>query len=553
MRLRNTVWVCVLVGALGNASSQTTAPPENRGDGSGYVGNSVCAKCHSKIVESYRSTQMANASGPATENFIPGEFHHSKSGVNYRIQSENGKVLLKFDRQGDSFVHGQRQLFEFIGQGRRGRTYLFAVDGFVFESPVNWYGDRDLWDMAPAYGNTREMPLNLPALPSCLECHASGFQLPVAGTENRYEMPIAAYSGVACERCHGPGAAHARNGGGTIVDPAKLSASRRDAVCMQCHLEGDAAIERAGKHLYEYRPGDDLSEFIRYYVLEGKGAGLGATSQFEALAQSMCKKKSGDAMSCTSCHDSHRSVSPDDRIAFYRSKCLACHGEKFAAKHHAGRPDCTACHMAAVSSANIAHTEVTDHRILRWPSQETNQQIADREAAPRLVAFPRSAEAQNDVREKALAWESLAESGVPGAEREAERLLKAVAPQSSDPALLSALGYIAQKHGEVDRAREMYRKALSVAPGLIEVENNLGTLEARSGNMRAAVTFWEDAFQRAPGRSSIGMNLAYEFCDAGEIDKARNFILRILQFNPDVGSAKRLMNGLNALPAKCAR
>ena len=135
----------------------------------------------------------------------------------------------------------------------------------------------------------------------------------------------------------------------TDRDPAKLSAERRDQVCMQCHLEGDAAIQRPGKHLYQYRPGDDLSDYIRYYVLTDSGKpGLRAASQFEALAQSACKKKSGDAMSCTSCHDPHRAVTPEDRVAFYRAKCLTCHSAaNLERNHHRDQPDCTRCHMPA--------------------------------------------------------------------------------------------------------------------------------------------------------------------------------------------------------------
>jgi hypothetical protein len=138
---------------------------------------------------------------------------------------------------------------------------LFAVDGFLFESPVNWYTDRQRWDMAPAFGNASEMPMNLPAFASCLHCHVSGMRPPLAGTENHYQSPPFSDSGVTCERCHGPGAAHAK--GGAIVDPAKLDPGRRDAVCMQCHLEGKAAIERPGRHIYDFQPGEQLSDYVR--------------------------------------------------------------------------------------------------------------------------------------------------------------------------------------------------------------------------------------------------------------------------------------------------
>jgi tetratricopeptide (TPR) repeat protein len=541
----------MLLCILDASASQPSGDPATA-DASGYVGNAACAKCHASIYESYARTAMANASGPATENLIVGELRHQPSGVNYRIYSENGKVWLAFERPGDPSVSGKRQLLYYIGQGRRGRTYLFSVDGFVFESPVNWYADRHMWDMAPAYGGTREMPLNLPALVSCLECHVSGIQPPIDGTENRYNIPLFAYSGVTCERCHGPGAAHV-NGGGAIVNPAKLLAERRDAVCMQCHLEGNAAIERAGKHLYEYRPGDNLSDYVRYYILtDSKGEGLRATSQFEALSQSVCQKKSGDAMSCTSCHDTHVQVKTEERASFYRAKCLACHGKPFGARHHADRPDCTSCHMPASLSTDVAHTEVTDHRILRRPASTPMLENAFAQpATPKLVPFPPSHESDSDLRDDALAWESVAESGLKSAEAEAERLLRLALLKSSDPALLSAMGYIEQKQGATDRARELYQRALAIDPNLIDAATNLGVLEAKSGHMREAVTLWQGSFQRAPGRSSIGMNLARTFCGSGQVDEARTYTLRVLQFNPDLGAAKKLLNGLNADPPKC--
>ncbi len=519
-----------------------------------YIGNEACAKCHSAIYDSYGQTAMAHASGPASENLIAGGLRSKQSGVDYRIYTQNAKVWLSFERPGDPLVRGKRELLYYIGQGRRGRTYLFSVDGFVFESPVNWYTDRHLWDMAPGYANATEAPMNLPALSSCLDCHVSGIRPPIEGTENRYKMPLFAQSGVSCERCHGPGAAHAA--GGAIVNPAKLAPDRRDAICMQCHLEGNAAIERPGKHLYEFRPGDDLSDYVRYYVTVNQSpAGLGANSQFEALAQSACKKKSGDAMSCISCHNPHGSPSPEERTAFYRGKCLACHGAAFGAKHHANQPDCTKCHMPADPSIDIAHTEVTDHRIPRRPTTIPPPEIAPANSlssVPRLVPFPASAAADHDLRDKALAWETLAASGNEAAAKPAEQLLRqALAESPNDPALLSALGYIEQKRGHTNDSRELYQRALARDPNLIDAATNLGVLEAKSGHMNDAIALWQSAFQRAPGRSSIGMNLARAFCSAGQTDKARDTTLRVLEFNPDLDAAKHLLHDLNQSPSKC--
>jgi predicted CXXCH cytochrome family protein len=548
LALTFVVFACEFVSSQTSATDHAKGTPD-----SSYVGNQACAKCHASIYTSYLQAPMAHASGPATENLIAGDFHDKKSGIEYRVYEENGKVWLSFERPGDPLVRGKRELLYYIGQGRRGRTYLFSVDGFVFESPVNWYTDQHMWDMAPGYRNAPEAPMNLPALSSCLDCHVSGIRPPIQGTENRYRMPLFAYAGVTCERCHGPGAAHVT--GGAIVNPAKLSPDRRDAICMQCHLEGKAAIERPGKHLYEFRPGDDLSDYVRYYVeKDSSAAGLRAASQFEALAQSACKKKSGDAMSCTSCHDPHRSPSPEERTAFYRGKCLACHGAAFGEKHHPNQPDCTKCHMPANPSSDVAHTEVTDHRIPRRPSTLPleNATANSLPSVPQLVPFPPSPKDNDDLRDRALALETLAGGGNEAAAKPAEQLLrKALAESPDDPALLSALGYIEQTHGHSNDALELYQRALARDPNLIDAATNLGVLKAKSGHMGEAVTLWEGAFQRAPGRSSVGMNLARAFCSAGQIDKARDFTLRVLEFNPDLHSAKQLLHGLNETPPKC--
>ena len=339
------------------------------------------------------------------------------------------------------------------------------------------------------------------------------------------------------------------------MNPAKLSPERRDAVCMQCHLEGKVAIERPGRHAYDFRPGESLSDYMRYYVLAGSQAGsLGGVSQVEAMAQSMCKRKSGDAMSCTSCHDPHYEPAAEERVSYYREKCLSCHGAHFGDKHHPNQPDCTQCHMPAAASTDVAHTQVTDHRIPRRPAvSERLLQTVNPESAPlRLVPFPDSAEAEQDVRDVALAWESLANNGMAAAEPHAEGLLRsAVAEFPNDPEILSALAYVEQKHGLTAQARELYRRALDVNPDLIDAATDLGVIEAESGHLREALELWQGAFQRAPGRSSLGMNLVVTFCDARRFDDARTTVLRVLEFNPDLTNAKKAFQALNRTPPTC--
>ena len=257
-------------------------------------------------------------------------------------------------------------------------------------------------------------------------------------------------------------------------------------------------------------------------------------------------------MSCTSCHNPHEAVSPENRVEYFREKCLACHGAAFGEKHHPDRPDCTACHMPAAASADVAHTQVTDHRIPRHPQVGVPllQDSSRTTSSPRLVPFPGGETA--DPRDLALAWTSLVESGMTGAEAEARnQLSKALKQSPDDPAILSALGYMEQKQGKLDDARQLYQRALQADPNLIDAETNLGVIKGRAGDLDGALQLWLAAFQDAPGRSSIGLNIARAYCVEGKISQARAAVLRVLQFNPDLATAKQMLRRFTATASGC--
>jgi predicted CXXCH cytochrome family protein len=511
-------------------------------------GDKICEPCHAKIYQSYEQTAMARASGPAVGNLIPGEFTHAPSNVHYKVYEQEGHAWLSFDRDGTDALHGRRELLNFIGSGGRGRTYIFADDGFYFEAPINWYAQKGAWDMTPAYQDARRIPLNLPLESSCLSCHTSNPQSPAPGTQNKYHEPLIPHQGISCERCHGPGAAHAR-GHGVIVNPAKLAPDRRDAVCMQCHLEGNVSVKQPSHDLTQFRPGDDLLDYVHYYVLAGSGANFRAASQFEAFFQSQCKQKSGDSFSCITCHDPHYSPAPAEKAAYYRAKCVACHGAAFAAKHHKKNPDCVSCHMPRIPASDVAHTQATDHRILRNP--EALSETAGDQNQPVLKPFPPSG-AKPSARDLALAWESLAEGGMEAAAVQVQDYLpKALAENPDDPALLTAMGFLEEKSGKIQAARSLYERALQKNPLADVAATDLGVITAQSGDLAAAIRLWKPVFAREPGRSAIGINLSRALCAQGNTVEARATLERVLEFNPDFPQARKLQRDLNSTPPEC--
>lgn len=483
---------------------------------------------------------MAHASGPIAGNVIPGEFTHKSSGVHYKIQEAGGHVWLEFDRDGPDAIHGKRELLYFIGSGHRGRTYLFEDDGFYFEAPVNWYGQKKIWDMTPAYQDARRIPLNLPLEGSCVACHISVPQNPARGTQSKYQAPLMTQEGIGCERCHGPGELHSEGRGG-IVNPAKLPAERREAVCMQCHLEGNAAVQQPGRQLNDFRPGDDLQVYVHYFVLTGAARNLRAASQFEALAESACKRKSGNALTCTTCHDAHFAPSEKEKTSYYNAKCDTCHMKSGAkeSKHFAAERNCIGCHMPRVASVDVAHTQATDHRILRRP--EAGEAATSGQTAVELRRFP-ATQSEPDARDLALAWQTLAGGGMEAASAPAEKYLKlAVKASPDDPALLTALGFFYQRQNKLGMARELQEQALQKDPFNTVAATDLGVIAAKGGNLQEAERLWRGAFERQPGNSAIGLNLCKALYGEGKLQEARETIDRVLRFNPDLPEAERLL------------
>jgi len=292
---------------------------------------------------------------------------------------------------------------------------------------------------------------------------------------------------------------------------------------------------------------------VHYLVLSTeKQANPRAVSQFEALAESMCKRKSGDALHCTTCHDPHRSPAAAERVNFYRAKCLQCHGERFATKHNPKNPDCVSCHMPRISSSDVAHTQATDHRILRQPSAAIPQSTSETAASrPKLEMFPPQAGPPTN-RDLALGWLALAESGRNFAEVEEENVLPVAAKEfPGDAAVLSAYAYRELIHKRTQHAKDLYEEALRIDPLNLDAAVNLGVIEAQSGSADRALALWRDSFQRAPWRSSIGMNLARLSCNLANREEAERSLRRVLQFNPDFPEAHQFLHGLESQTVAC--
>jgi predicted CXXCH cytochrome family protein len=477
---------------------------------------------------------MAHGSGAAVDGLIEGGFTHTPSGIRYSLALRDGQAWMSYARTvagSGPPLKGELQLSYYIGSGHRGRTYLFEREGFWFEAPVNYYGKKKLWDMAPNYESAKSMPDTLPVDSNCLHCHAGEVQAALPEARNKYAGPPFMAGGVTCAACHGDPAQHlAQQGRGSILNPAALPPARRDSVCLQCHLEGNEAIYRTGKSLAAYRPGDDLSDFVVYFVdarhMEGGGR---ATSQYEALLKSACKRASGDKLTCTTCHDPHGSPTAAERVSFYRAKCLACHtGEKMATEHHPEQQDCAACHMPTRGTTDISHEQLTDHNIQKRPGRDDI-----RPSGGAVALVPVGGVSAGD-REIGLAYAQLAEGGDRSSGERALTLLRRAEGSGADDVNLHVgLGFLDQVSGQLKDAEREYEAALAEDSYQCTALANLGVLEASVGHTVQAVRLLERATEADPSQTAAGLNLAFIECKLGDKAKARQELEEIEMFNPD--------------------
>src|SRR5439155_15231694 len=189
-------------------------------------------------------------------------FFHLTSGYKFVVEAapENKAPLTISYSRGSSA--GSIAPIWFIGSGHVGRSFVFSKNGHLYMSPVSYYASNARWDLSPGYQRYTTLYATRPVTEPCWNCHSSGTRK-IAGTVNRYDDPPFEEAGVACARCHGPGAEHARSARRADVwNPAKMPNRQREDLCAQCHFTGAMRIERPSRSLRDFEPGDRLSDYV---------------------------------------------------------------------------------------------------------------------------------------------------------------------------------------------------------------------------------------------------------------------------------------------------
>lgn len=493
-----------------------------------YVGDAACAQCHAQLVEAYHQHPMGR-SATTTVNGTPIERYDEAAHNPFRIGDLTYKVTHQTEgvRHSESVIDASGQVLTemtasisfAVGSGRNGRAYLVDRGGSLVASPITWYPQKTMWDLSPDY-DKKNLHFGRPINPDCLFCHVNSADH-IPGTTNRYRSPIVHLDAIGCERCHGPGelhvarhekAEHLAGLDDTIVNPARLEPALREAICQQCHLQGQQRVLRRGLEYFDFRPGLPLHLFLSDFIKPPNTAETKFVGSVEQMHTSQCFQKStaGNKLGCTSCHDPHRVPAPEQKVAFYRNRCMNCHQDKgcslpLPVRQQRQEDNCIACHMPPTGSS-INHTTISDHRILRNPeSPKPTDQLARSELP--LFHFHRN----------------LLTSPDPEAERDLGIALIRHADSMPSGDALRAL---------IERAMPMLDSALS------RDEHDLAALEARGnalwflGRLNEALDTYEAVLKQAPEQEMPLYQAANLSLRLGRQDVARSFAQRAITVNP---------------------
>jgi predicted CXXCH cytochrome family protein len=385
------------------AAAETAAAPAPATAPGGYVGAAACAPCHAAETALWQSSDHAAAMRVANDATVLGDFNGgavTNNGVTTTFHRRDGRFAVRTEgadgRPADfvvAYTFGVRPLQQYLVEFPRGRYqalplawdtrpraaggsrwfHVYGAERIDHDDTLHWTGPQQNWNFM------------------CAECHSTNLKPGYDAANDRFVTTWSEID-VACEACHGPGAAHVAwaagrrtagdtSGGGAPGDAgsgvsggadarlairlprADAAAWRFDGARPTAHLSGphppDTVIESCGRcHSRrgwiweEGPPGAPLADTHRVALLEetlyhDDGQILGEVYEYGSFVQSRMHR---EGVICTDCHDPHSGRTRAEGNAL----CGRCHDAAvFDAPAHHHHPagsrgaSCVGCHMPA--------------------------------------------------------------------------------------------------------------------------------------------------------------------------------------------------------------
>jgi len=212
------------------------------------------------------------------------------------------------------------------------------------------------------------------------------------------------------------------------------------------------------------------------------------------------------------------------------------------------------CHMPQRTTENIDHSSLTDHRILRTPS-EIPAALQDGVGAPPsdllLDTKPsRARETQLDLRNLALAYAQVAPRFPELREKGLAILEQAVAALPNDVEVQSAYGrtLAMARPEDSDRAIRAFQKAIDLGSKSAELRAQLARALLQKGEVTAAIEGYKQSILLDPYFTPVYLDLARIFLMLNARKNALEMLDRALTIDPGNDAARQERRKAVAMP-----
>jgi cytochrome c554/c'-like protein len=243
--------------------------------------------------------------------------------------------------------------------------------------PAAWNQRSQTWIPAPDYNPVQSMSFST----ACSGCHETGLSF-ITNTSGNVTSYSAVSQDIGCEKCHGPGSAHAVGGDAQfIINPTYLTAQSELEVCGQCHSQGVSSTNPAGALGFAWNslaavgggnfiPGVyQLSNFQNAPAYGDPGwywpSGFPSSDHIAYIdfGGSVHANNSYEKLSCANCHDGHAGTGGPSQFQRINEQT----GDQYAFQNNDAtlRNDvvCLACHATQGDFASIALVDVANYHI----------------------------------------------------------------------------------------------------------------------------------------------------------------------------------------------
>ncbi|ABZ78229.1 hypothetical protein Shal_3689 [Shewanella halifaxensis HAW-EB4] len=364
-----------------------------------YVGSAACAGCHSEQHKTF-----------------------AKTGHNFKIQKIANGEQPTFPYTPESTITGAIDLLQFAGPDEDGTTnndlgaptsysdvtYVVGgyhwkmrwldADGYIVTGtnvqynirnsdgelniPENHLTDPDVM------GNYKTGDFNYQY--KCGNCHTTGWKRTTEDDDTRNldrqdDLPgmggTFAEQGIQCEACHGAGSDHIKAPSSANITKIAMARTTEDflaedmafgkaVTCAECHTrDGEKDYP---KYVSAYNAAFPDGSQVGGRIISSGGLSKHHQTADEILGvvpEAHGSYQAGDEigpkknMSCTTCHDSHKSTvnqdSSDGLHAGAVKECTSCHTgdykKEFTVGLHEFVAECTDCHMPKLAKSAVTH------------------------------------------------------------------------------------------------------------------------------------------------------------------------------------------------------